>query len=307
MKDDPIQAALAALDDVPTHTPEGLKHFTKALSGKSNLVAAKAARIAGESQWTELSGELVKAFHRFLPRGTGIDKGCRALTSIARALFAFDYDDADLYRVGMKHRQMEPSYGGPVDTAVELRAVCAMGLVSTNYRYKLRELVDLLVDPEWQVRAGAVRAIATAGSESAALLLRLKAQIGDREPDVMADCFSGLLAVEGGEALPLLISFSMSEEEEIREAAILSLGESRRPDAVDWLRKRFDEVADGGSKKAILLALATSRTEPAIEFVLDVIRNGSGKASAMAVSAMEVNRGDRRVQEEVEKALRERK
>ena len=52
MKNDPIEAALAALDDVPLRTPEGLKQITKALAAKSNLVVAKAARIAGDSQWT---------------------------------------------------------------------------------------------------------------------------------------------------------------------------------------------------------------------------------------------------------------
>ncbi len=235
-----------------------------------------------------------------------IDKGCRALTAIARALYTLDYDGADLYLAGMRHVQQEPGYLGANDTAVELRAVCAMGLVSTNYRYKLRELVDLLVDPEWQARAGAVRAIATAGSEAAALLLRLKAQVGDKEPDVMADCFSGLLAVEGSEALPLVTSFADGRAKEVREAAILALGESRRAEAVEWLKEKFARAADGETRQAILLALATSRTEAAIEFVLGVIRSGGEQTLAMAVSAMEVNMGDRRIQEEVEKALKQR-
>jgi HEAT repeat protein len=306
MKNDPIQAALAALDDVELRTPDGLKHFSKALAGKSNLVAAKAARIAGEAQWTELIDDLVKAFDRFLKRGMETDKGCRALTAIARALYALDYDGADLYLAGMRHVQQEPVWGGTSDTAVELRAICATGLVSTNYRYKLRELVGLLVDPEWQARAGAVRALATAGSEAAALLLRFKAHIGDKEPDVMADCFSGLLAVEGTDALPLVTSFADGRAKEVREAAILALGESRRSEAVEWLKEKFARSADGETQQAVLLALATSRTEPAVEFLLGVIRSGSEQASAMAVSAMGVNMGDRRIQEEVDKALKHR-
>lgn len=306
MKNDPIQAALAALDDVELRTPEGLKHFAKALAGKSNLVAAKAARIAGDAQWAESTDELVKAFDRFLKRGMELDKGCRALTAIARALYALDYDGADLYLAGMHHVQREPGYLGPTDTAIELRAVCAMGLVSTNYPRKLRELVDLLVDPEWQARAGAARALATAASESAALLLRFKAQVGDKEPDVMADCFSGLLAVDGTDALPLVTSFADGRAKEVREAAILALGESRRAEAVEWLKQKFARTADVETQQAVLLALATSRTEPAIEFLLGVIRSGSEQASAMAVSAMGVNIGDRRIQEEVEKALKQR-
>ncbi len=306
MKNDPIQAALAALDDVPVRTPDGLRHFTKALSAKSNIVLAKAARIAGETHWTELTDELVKAFHRVLPRGAEIDKGCAALIAIARALYALDYDGPELYLAGMRHVQNEPGYIRPTDTAVDLRAVCAMGLASTNYREKLQALIDLLVDAEWRARSGAVRAITVVGSEAAALLLRLKAQIGDEEPEVIGDCFMGLLDVEGEDALPFVTGFAESRDEGVREAAVLALGASRRADAVDWLKQRFENLAGAEMKKAILLALATSRTEPAIEFVLDVIRNGNAQASAMAVSAMEVNRGDLRIREAVEAALRGR-
>lgn len=306
MKNDPVQSALAALDEVPLRTAEGLKQMAKALASKSNLVAAKAARISGDAQWAELTDELVTAFHRFLTRGSEIDKGCVALNAVARALYALDYDGAELYLAGMRHVQMEPGWGGSSDTAVELRSVCAMGLASTTYPNKLRELVDLLVDPEWQARAGAVRAIAAVGSDTASLLLRFKALTGDKEPDVLADCFSGLLAVEGAEAVPLVTSFAGERNQEVREAAILALGASRRSDAIDWLKERFESVADPETRQCILLSLATSRTEAAIGFLLSVIRDGSVRTSAMAVSAMEVNRTDRRIQEEVEKAVRAR-
>lgn len=306
MKNDPIQSALAALDEIPLRTFEGRQKMAKALASKSNLVVAKAARIAGEAQWVEVTEELVVAFQRFLKRGSELDKGCTALTAIARALFGFDYDEAELYLAGIRHVQREPVWGGSIDTAIELRGVCAMGLASGNYRYKLRELVDLLVDPEWQARAGAVRAIATVGSDAASLLLRFKAQSGDKEPDVIADCFGGLLAIEGADAIPLVTSFAEGRDKEVREAAILALGASRRPDAVDWLKERFASIADLETRQCILLSLATSRTETAVEFLLEVIRSGSTQTSAMAVSAMEVNRTDRRIQGEIEKALQAR-
>lgn len=306
MKNDPIQSALAGLDGIPLRTPEGWKQIAKALASKSNLVAAKAARIAGDAQWTELTEELVTAFDRFLKRGPELDKGCVALTAIMRALYSLDYDGVEFYLAGMRHVQLEPVWGGSSDTAVELRAVCAMGLASTTYPNKLRELVNLLVDREWQARSGAVRAIAAVGSDAAALLLRFKALSGDKEPEVVSECFSGLLAIEGAEALPLVKSFAEGRNQEVREAAILALGASRRADAVDWLTERFESVAHLETRQCILLSLATSRTDAAIEFLLGVIRNGSAQTSAMAVSAMEINRIDRRIQDEVEKALQAR-
>jgi HEAT repeat protein len=306
MKNDPVETALAGLDNIPLRSPQGQQQMAKALASKSNLVAAKAARIAGDSQWTELTEELAAAFERFLKRGSERDKGCTALNAIARALYSLDYDGVELYRAGMRHVQMEPVWGGSIDTAVELRAICAMGLASTAYAHKLRDLVDLLVDSEWQARVGAVRAIAAVGSEAAMLLLRFKALSGDKESDVLAECFGGLLAVEGAEALPLVTSFADGRNQEVREAAILALGASRRTDAIDWLKERFDGVAHMETRQCILLSLATSRTDPAIEFLLSVIRDGSSQTSAMAVSAMEINRSDRRIHEEVEKALQAR-
>lgn len=303
MKNDPIESALVRLDEVPLRTPEGQKQLAKALAAKSNLVAAKAARIAGEAQWTELTGDLVASFDRFLKRGAAVDKGCAALMAIARALFNIDYDDAELYLNGMRHVQLEPGWGGSSDTAAELRAICAMGLANTRHPGKLRALVDLLVDCEWQARAGAVRALAVAGSEAAVLLLRFKALTGDREPEVLADCFIGLLAAEGADAVPFIASFAGTGDKEIREAAILALGASRRADAIEWMMQRFHEIADAESRKCILLSLATSRTDAAIDFLIGLIREGSPQLSQLAAAAIEINRSDRLIQQRVEEAL----
>jgi HEAT repeat protein len=201
---------------------------------------------------------------------------------------------------------MEPVWGGSVDTAAELRAVCAMGLASSSYPHKLRELVNLLVDEEWGARAGAVRAIAATGSEAASLLLRLKALSGDKEPEVIGDCFSGLLAIEGSGAIPLVISFTDSRDKQISETAFLALGATRREEAIEWLKVRFGQVADPENRQSILLALAASRTDAAVAFLLGVIRNGSARSSEIAVSAMEVNSGDSRIREEIAAALRAR-
>jgi len=108
------------------------------------------------------------------------------------------------------------------------RHVCN-GLTGTRYAHKLRAFVELLADKEWQARAGAVRAIAAEGSDAASLLVRLKILTGDREPEVMADCFNAILLLDGGDAMPIVTSFAESREPEIREAALLALGTSRRP------------------------------------------------------------------------------
>ena len=60
MKNDPILAALEKLTDAD---PAGI---AKGLAAKSNLVVAKAAKIAGERLLAELMPQLSAAFERFI-------------------------------------------------------------------------------------------------------------------------------------------------------------------------------------------------------------------------------------------------
>ena len=306
MKNDPIEAAITALDDIDPLTPEGKKQLGKALGAKSNLVAAKAARIAGDALLLDLIPNLTAAFEKFLAKGSGADKGCMAQLAIARALVKLDCVDADLFRRGMKHIQMEGTWGGTEDRAAELRATCATGLANTHDPHALRDLVCLLVDPEWPARAGAVRAIAAIGSEASTLLLRYKALAGDREPDVVSQCVTALLEIEGAAALPLAIQLADAGDQETREAAIVALGISRRPDAIETLKQKFGNTADRDTKKCILLALASSRIEPALEFLLEIIAGESISVAELAISALSVVKDDLRVREAVKHAAQSR-
>jgi HEAT repeat protein len=258
MKNDPIVAALDRLTGADAATA------AKALESKSNLVVAKAARIVGEGLDISFVPALAKAFPRFLKAG---DKGCAALTALARALVTLECDDAALFREGIRHVQMEGTWGGSQDVAAELRAICAMGLANTRDPDKTRELVTLLADREWTARAGAARALAAVGSEASAAVLRFKVLTGDEEPEVFCDCLHGLIALEGADALPLAERFLNSRDQPIRDAAIHALGESRREDAVELLKKLYERTTHRETKDAILVALRASRTEAGMKFV----------------------------------------
>jgi HEAT repeat protein len=306
MKNDPIESAIERIDHIPLRTPEGKAALAKALAAKSNLVVAKAARAAGGAQWIEMAEEMVLAFDRMIAKGAAIDKGCAAMTAIARALVQFDSDVPELFLRGMRHVQKEPVWGGTEDTAIELRGVCAIGLANSSYSDKLRELVPLLVDGAWGARVGAIRALAAIGSEPASLLLRFKMLSGDTETEVMSECFAAVLAVEGASGVPLVTKFAGSGDGEVREAAILALGESRRADAVEWLTAEFASVADPSLRKCILLALSTSRTEAAIGFLLDVVRNGSVSSANHAMAALAIHTHDEALRAQTDEASRAR-
>jgi hypothetical protein len=294
LKNDPIQKALEILDDPGAD-------LGKALLSKHSLVAAKAARMIGEAERRDLAESVATALGKLLTAPAAADKGCSAKIAMARALNKLEYDDAGLFLKGMKHIQLEPVWGGSEDTAADLRAVCAMGLAGSTYFHKLREIVWLMADKEWPARCGAIRAIAACGGDSAALLLRLKALTGDKVDEVMSDCYTALLAVEGASAVPLVVSLAPRSE-----AATLALGASRLAEAIEALKELFSRTADPESRRSILLSLATARTESAIEFLIGLIGDAAPQTAAAGLRAIAIHRADAKIRDLVSRAIQSR-
>src|SRR5205085_988538 len=120
-------------------------------------------------------------------------------------------------------------------------------------------LVDLLSDPEKPARIGAAQALAYSETEAAGLLLRLKARLGDEEPEVISECFNGILKLTPEDGVPFVAEFLESANIAVQEAAILALGDSRRREALEVLKAFWNRNADGRLQDAILMALALLR------------------------------------------------
>ena len=289
MKNDPVEKALLSLEGADPATEAGRKRLTAGIHSKYNLVTAKAGQMASRHGAVQLAPELEKALATRLERAATAekdDKGCAAKLALARALVELEYDAPQLFARGIQYVQMEPTWGRTIDVAAEFRAVCAMGLVNGAYPDKLRALLPLLMDGEWQARAGAVRAVGVEGSEAAILLLRFKAMTGDENPEVLQECFSALLSAERAQAVPFIDSFCDSRQDEIAEAAMLALGGSRRSDAVAALEKRFEQRRNPRLLKTLLLAVASSRSDDAQRW-LKTVAEGDGPEAAAARSAIE--------------------
>jgi len=122
----------------------------------------------------------------------------------------------------MRHIQLEPVWGGSADTAGTLRATCALALVQCrelNSHRLLIHLVPLFADKELPVRVDAVRAVAQVGTGSAALVLRLRAELASDESALLSTCYSGVLAIEGPSAIPWVAVFLSPEDDAAGEAA----------------------------------------------------------------------------------------
>ena len=143
------------------------------LASDGSHAVARAAALVGELELEALVPELVEAFPRFFDDLPKADPGCSAKTAIVEALRRLGRDEAELYRRAARHVQMEPVFGGRVDTAVDLRGAAALALAETGGPDVLGLLAELLADPEPPVRISAARAVAGLGSPAGVPLLRL--------------------------------------------------------------------------------------------------------------------------------------
>jgi hypothetical protein len=305
MKRDPVRAALEALAAAARrpHDAATARLAADSLAARSNHVVARAARLAREAALTALAPALVAAFPRFLEDPIRRDPGCVAKNEIVHALLAFEYPAPDVYLPGAAHVQREPAFGEPIDTAPELRAMSAMALVVTEHPAALTTCVGLLVDREPAARAGAVRALVASGRPDIALVLRLLALRGDPDPGVLADALAGVLALGGDDAVSFVAERLASSDRDVARAAAMALGDARRSEAVAVLRERLPVEDRLDVRHAIILALATSRDDAALDALLEVIARGSAADSKAAADALGLYAHDEALQRRVASAL----
>src|SRR5262245_17374001 len=129
-----VEAKLARLSELRKEplSPPLVAELRRALGDASNLVAAEAAEIAGALGLSELAGDLVAAFERFMVEPEESDKRCRAKIAIVEALNKIEYDRDDVFLRGIHHVQMEPVWGKSEDSAGHLRGASAFGLVRVH-------------------------------------------------------------------------------------------------------------------------------------------------------------------------------
>jgi len=274
---------VAALDSLRQQPAESrAEPLRKALGAKNNFIAAKAADLVREFALADLIPELLAAFDRFLENAEKSDPQCWAKNAISRALAALEYQEPEVFLRGMKHIQMEPVWGGRSDTAGTLRATCALALVQCRAVREpelLAHLVDLWADKDKTVRVEVARAIEQVGSNSAALLLRLRAALGGDEPELMGACYAGVLRIEGVRTIAWVRTFLAAGDDSSAEAALAIAG-THSPEGFAALRDYLEEAKDPWFRSVLLSAIALTRQDAALEFLLDRVRQDSLDAEA---------------------------
>lgn len=274
-----------------------------ALKSKSNLVVEFAAKLVVARESRVATEPLVAAHAFFAEDGVSRDKNCRAKTPIVEALVWLEYDDPDFYLAGIQYRQIEPAWGEPVDTAVNVRGASAYGLIrcrSASPAATMIALVDLLADKEALARVHAAHAIGASGSPAAVPLLRLKTRSGDTNFEVLGECMKGLLSNDLAGNIDFVASYLTRGEELAIEAATV-LGATRDERAIKHVISAC-KTCDQDRLYAFLVSISLSRAPVAIEFLIDAIREDSIRALP-ALNALAPNRFYPDIRRQIESAV----
>jgi hypothetical protein len=275
---------MAALDALKGRelNADDIALIKKSLAHRNNFIVGKAARFAEDSGLIELVPDLLTAYDRFFTNPEKTDPQCWAKNALSRALARLECRDKDVFLRGLRHHQLEPTWGGRSDSAGTLRAHCAHALIASNgldNQELLVILIDTLVDEDKTVRLETVRALAQLG-EMAVPVLRLRAMIPSRppeEPEVLGQCFSALLAIERDAAIPFVVRFLEAGDDPAGEAAF-ALAETRSPAALAPLLTRLKASADEWFSGVLLSAIALTRLPEAIDFLIAMIERDEREA-----------------------------
>jgi hypothetical protein len=266
--------------------PETESRIRQGLLSTNNRVIELAARLAGKQQRKSLIVELRTAYERCLKNVKKTDPGCLAKTAIIDALRQLEYDDDQFFLANIHYQQYEPSWGGEIDSAARLRAICGFALIQQSHPDAMSELVDLLADPEKAARAGAARAVAHGGSSESEHLLRLKISLGDKAPEVMGECFAGLLRLNARRNLDRVILFLDHQSEELASEAAIALGESRLPEALAALDKQLQRTSSTDLARSLLTAIGLVGSSEASECLLRAVIRGDYDRAVTAIDTL---------------------
>jgi hypothetical protein len=275
-----------------------------ALAERSSHAVAAAARHIGRHEIAALGGAMADAYARIAPLQAKQDPGCAAKLALIEALSALDHPDPDPFVHGMRHVQLEPSFGPPVDTAVSLRGASLMALVGLSHPDAPVWIGEMLADPEPRCRSAAARcAAAWRDPVLGQALLRLRVLAGEEEPEVLADCFEALVSLDGTDAVEWVCG-KLQGDDVVSESAALALGAGRIEAALPRLVGFWSAARTADTRRVALVAIGLLRTDAALAHLLEVVETGSGEDAAHALEAASVFRHDPAAAERIAAAER---
>jgi hypothetical protein len=251
---------------------------------------------AGSGGWPEASAAFVRLLGEREPHKH--DPMCRAKVGLVRAMLHLEAESERIaYERGRRYVQNEPAFGGPTDTAAELRGLCVLGLVRTRHPDASVFAAEALADPQRATRLGAAHALAELPPDAALPVLRYKLAVSDAEPEITGAVFAGFLELAPTLALSLAPELLHGDD---GEAIALALGESKKREAFAVLR----DAVPGVAASVVFVAMSLLRDEEANAYLLDAI--ASGAHAEAALKALAHFRHDPKLRERTLAAVKQR-
>ncbi len=297
-------AWVASLEPDEIGTAERTRMLEMLEKGHPRLVARTLAKLAQKpgAASEDLVAELFEKHRR---GGAESDPGCEIKLACIQTLARMESGLVDTFLKAAAHRQPEPAYGGPNDTAAELRAQAFAALVSLGYREIHYLAVELLHDAEPETRQLVIAAMAHLGSEAAELLLRFKLASGDGEPAVLAECFSSLMQLAPEKTMPLALAYL--DDPVLAESAALAIGESHHPDALASLKQHWESHPRPSDREQLILPIALIRDQASRDFLLAELETGNQRLARALFSALSIYRGDDELRARLEAILKKQR
>lgn len=254
-------------------------------AGAGVAIAAVARRITEAGQH-ELAPELVAAFQRL--NDAQRDPGCRGKIAIARCLHDLEQWEDAVFVGGRRIVQREGFE--QLDTAGEVRAICALAHAHFLRPDALDVIAELLADPDRTTREGAARALGDLGQHGASALLRYVLLTAKDDPVVYAACCESLLALSR-DAAPFLCELLVRHDDR-GEAAALALGGARVITARDALIRWCTDAGTEQRHRVGYLALALLRDDAANQLLVEAITTRAAKDALAAAKALATFKDD---------------
>ena len=297
---------VAALEADEIGTAERDRLLEMIDNGHPRLVSRALAKL-GEKPEAVAEDLIADLFERHRRGSADTDPGCEIKAACIRLLGNMESGLVDTFLAATAYRQKEPAYGGPIDTAADLRAQAFAALVALGYRELHYSAVDLLHDDEPETRRLTIAAMAEIGSEGAELLLRAKLASGDPEPAVTAECFSSLMRLNADKTMPLAVASMNDADPVVAEAAALAIGESRHPEAFTHLRTHWEENPSPRDRDKLVLPIALTRHAAARDFLLEALASGERRLERSLLSALSIYRGDDALRARLEAVIEDKR
>jgi HEAT repeat protein len=257
------------------------------------IVLKSAAALAEQLNAKTLIPALVAALESLLAADAAKrDPGCEAKTAILKTLLAWDADFPALYVAVSTYHQMAPTFGDPVDSAAEPRGLAALGISFTRPPDAILLLTDLFTDPEKITRAHVAIALGNWRGPEALPLLRLKARLGDDDPETFAEILAALLRHDPHNHLKFVAAFLDTRNLSTIEAAALALGQSKLPTALQPLTDAYPRLRSSSIATTLVMAIGLLRTPDAIDWLLDQLPRATSSEATTLFDALQIHRHD---------------